>query len=244
MLFSNRFPVALVGALACMSQAALAAVTVTIEDPGVVSANPAIFGSGGSKTETFDGAATGGFTNYSSGLGTYSAGTVSGANVFGGAGATNFITTQDSPGTLLTLTEQATYFGFWWSAGSVGNSVELLSGGFSIFSFSIDDVLDFLDNEVANSDAYFGNPNDAYLGQVDWEPFLFINMFSDSPFDAVRLSGPDFESDNHTVSDDVTQQSGTDIAPVPVPATLPLLVASLGALGWGARRAKSAASAR
>ncbi|WP_413833059.1 VPLPA-CTERM sorting domain-containing protein [Tateyamaria sp.] len=61
-------------------------------------------------------------------------------------------------------------------------------------------------------------------------------MFSDQPFDAVRLSGRNFESDNHTMAANFARETGTSISPVPVPATLPLLMAAFGGFGFLSRR--------
>lgn len=216
-----------------------ATVTVTIEDPGVQEADLAGIGATGSAVETFDTATLGSFSNYSSALGTYSAGEVKNANRFGGADETQFLFSQNSPGSTLTLTTAATYFGFWWSAGSVNNQVDLMAGGASLFSFDTDDVLNFLANNASNASAYNGNPNPGFQGQNGNQPYVFVNMFSDMAFDAVVFSGPNFESDNHTIATSFTDTTGTDINPVPVPASLPLLLASLGVTGWVARRRRS-----
>ena len=95
-----------------------ATVTVTIEDPGVQEADLAGIGATGSTVETFDNATLGNFSNYSSVLGTYSAGRIDNANQYGGADETQYLFSQNAPGSTLTLNTAATYFGFWWSAGS------------------------------------------------------------------------------------------------------------------------------
>ncbi|WP_424975895.1 VPLPA-CTERM sorting domain-containing protein [Dinoroseobacter sp. S124A] len=214
-------------------------VTVTIGDPGAMEVDLDAIGATGAKVETFDTLGTGSFTQYQSDLGTYSAGRVKPVNQYGGADETQYLFSQSSPGTTLTLDDEATYFGLWWSAGSVGNSVELLSDGVSVFVFDTDDVLEFLDTNAANSSAYYGNPNDSYQGKVTHEPFVFLNMFSDTPFDTVVLSGPNFESDNHTLATSFTTQTGTSIAPVPLPASLPLLAMAFGGMASVARRRKN-----
>lgn len=212
-----------------------ASVTVTIGAPGAMEADLAALGATGALVETFDGLGPGTFANYDSVLGTYSAGRVSPATQYGGADATQYLFSLTSPGSVLSLDGPATYFGLWWSAGSVGNQVDLLSGGSEIFSFNTDDVLDFLGSNAPNVEAYFGNPTDQFEGRVRHEPFVFINMFSDMAFDTVVLSGPNFESDNHTVAQHYAQETGTEISAVPLPAALPFLVCALGALALAAQ---------
>ena len=226
--------------IAAPSLANAATVTVTIGDPGAMEADLLALGATASAVETFDTLGPGPFTGYASVLGTYSAGKVNTADLYGGASETQYLFSQATPGTTLTLNSPATYFGLWWSAGSGGNRVDLVSGGASIFSFNTDNVLDYLAANVANSGDYFGNPNPSYLGWVGHEPFVFINMFSDTAFDTVILSGGNFESDNHTVLESYTQQTGTSISPVPVPASLPLLAGGVGLFAILTRRRRKA----
>lgn len=206
-----------------------ATVTVTIEDPGAMQADLDGIGATGAAVETFDAATTGTFSNYSASLGTYSgAGKIHKAGVYGGADATNYLYVQGSPGVTLTLDTAATYLGFWWSAGSGGNQVELLSGGESMFSFNTNDVVDFIKTNADDPTAYYGNPNASYLGAVSHEPFAFINLFSDMTFDSIVFSGGNFESDNHTIAESYTGLRGTNINPSPAPVPLPAGVALLG----------------
>lgn len=230
-------------ALAAPVQASAANVTVTIEDPGIQSADLLAIGATGGKIETFDAESIGSFSSYGSTLGTYSGvGRISNHTVWGGAEETPYLYVQGLPGTTLSLDTSMRYFGFWWSAGSGGNQVNLLSGGNSIFSFNTNDVVDFINTNAADPGAYYGNPNPGYAGQVRHEPFAFINMFSDTLFDAISFSGGNFESDNHTVATSYTGIQGTDISqapsPVPLPATLALLAGGVAAMTFvsGRRR--------
>lgn len=216
-----------------------ATVSVTIGNAGAMEADLDAIEASGVKVETFDSLGAGEFVNFESELGTYSAGRVIPGNRYGGADESPYLFSQSNPGSTLVLNSTASYFGLWWSAGSVGNSVELISNGSSIFVFNTDDVLEFLDSNIANAADFFGNPNDGFKDQVGHEPFVFLNMFSDQPFDTVRLSGRNFESDNHTVAESFANEVGVSIAPVPAPATLPLLAASAGGLVFCARRRKS-----
>ena len=211
----------LLAAAPTLTQAA--SVTVTIEDAGVMEADVSAFGATGSVVETFDDLTRGHFTRYESALGTYSAGRVDATNQYGGADASQYLFSQNRPGTSLSLNTPATYFGLWWSAGSVRNQIDLYSNGMNIFSFNTDDVLTFLTDNADDARAYYGNPNARYAGRVTHEPFVFINLFSDTLFDTVVLSGPNFESDNHTIATHYSRLNGTAIAPIPLPSSLPLL---------------------
>ncbi len=223
--------------LLCVPAAAQSAsVSVTIGKAGVMEADQASIGATGLLTETFDSLPTGQFSNFESELGTYSSGRVKPANRYGGAHDSQYLFSLSNPGSTLSLKTSARYFGLWWSAGSVGNSVELIKNGARIFVFNTDDVLDFLDANTSNTADYYGNPNDRFANQVRHEPFVFLNMFSDQPFDAVRLSGRNFESDNHTVAATFARETGTSISPVPVPKTLPFLIAAFGGFAFLSRR--------
>ncbi|TDL86849.1 Npun_F0296 family exosortase-dependent surface protein [Meridianimarinicoccus aquatilis] len=219
-----------------------ASVTVTIEDAGVLNADLAGIGATGSAVETFDSVALGKLSGYTSVLGTYSAGQVNKANVYGGAEETPYFYVQNTPGSTLTLNTPATYLGFWWSAGSGGNQVELLSGSSSIFSFNTNDVVSFIKTNAEDPESYYGNPNEGYLGKVSHEPFAFINIFSDMSFDSIVFSGGNFESDNHTIAESYTGFKGTNInpspAPVPLPAPFALLAGGVAAIAFVKRRSR------
>ncbi|MEL6167375.1 MAG: PEP-CTERM sorting domain-containing protein [Pseudomonadota bacterium] len=224
-----------------VSQTAVAAtVTVTIEDPGVQQADLAGIGASGGIVETFDAAPRGAFTNLDSALGTYSAGRIDPTNRFGGANESQYLFSQSSPGSTLSLNTAARYLGFWWSAGSVANQVDLINDGSSIFSFDTDDVLDFLAESTTDTQGYYGNPNPAFQGQVNHEPYVFINMFSAEEFDSVVFSGPNFESDNHTVAKSFAKENGTNISPVPAPTSLTLMASVLAIGAFVARRRRKA----
>lgn len=213
--------------------AAQAATVVTLEAPGVQAATPANFGGTSVAVETFDGFTQGDFTtSTNSVLGSYSGGRIDAANAFGGANGSQYLFSFTG-GSTLSLTTPARYFGLWWSAGSVGNQIQLLSGSTVVFSADTDDVLDYV-NSAPGGSAYLGNPNGS--SQNTSQPYVFLNIFADTTFDTVVLSGSNFESDNHTVAETFTNVSGTQINVIPVPATLPLLVAGLAGFGALTRR--------
>lgn len=226
------------GALGAVSfgMAASAATVVTIEAPGAQSANFAAMGAIGGAVETFDDFSLGSFTTATaSAVGSYSGARIDAANRYGGANNSQYMFSFTG-GTTLTLDSPAKYFGVWWSAGSVGNQIELKSGGDVLFSLDTDDVLDFV-NAAPNGSLYFGNPNPGTnQGANSGQPYVFLNFFSDETFDQVVLSGANFESDNHSLATDFTTVTGTDISAVPVPASLPLLAAGIAGFGVVSRR--------
>ncbi|MEO0486396.1 MAG: PEP-CTERM sorting domain-containing protein [Pseudomonadota bacterium] len=235
----KRVALALAFGVLSTSMAQAATVTITIGAPGEQAVS-STFNATGLVVEDFDSAPQGGLSNYAGAIGTYSSGTVSNANRFGGADESAFITTG-SP-TTLSLTNSATYFGFWWSAGNAGNTLSFFSGATEIFAFDTNDVVDFLNNNASNASAYYGNPNPGFAGQNGGEAYAYINFFSDTSFDAIQFTGGGFESDNHTVATSYSNTPGVDISPVPVPASLPLLGgAMIGMVAWSRRRRRAAA---
>ena len=232
-------------AIAAPAAATAASVVVTIEDAGVQSADLAGIGATGAIVETFDGGPTGLFTEYDSELGTYSAVNVGAANQYGGADESQYLFVQGTPGSTLTLDTPATYLGFWWSAGSGSNTVELKSEGSTIFTFDTTDVVDFINTNAQDPSAYYGNPNPGFLGRVSHEPYAFINMFAEMVFDTVVFSGGNFESDNHTVAETFNDYHGYEIsAPtppaVPLPAPFLLLTGGMAALAFVTKRRRPA----
>jgi hypothetical protein len=140
------------------------------------------------------------------------------ADMFGGAGGTG---KYASAGNLvLTLSDQSDYkyLGFWWSAGSAGNEVELLDEDENVLArFTVDEGPN--NNEdllgVTAADAYTHNPNrnvcNRWQGQwwwdwqncwQTWEKYAFVHLRYPPGFRKVRFSasGNGFEFDNVTVS--------------------------------------------
>lgn len=188
-------------------------------------------------TETFDGIVAGKYPSLTTAIGTISSPNVAivPANSYGGAGGTGkyaaFGAQSGSSTALLTLTNAATYFGFWWSAADSQNQIDFLSGGKVVASFDPTTALNALGND------YFRNPNN---GADGGEKFAYLNLFgiNGSSFDQVRFSnlsqGTGFESDNWSVASTAFTRatSGTVIGGIPEPSSL-LMVAS-GVVGVGA----------
>ena len=146
------------------------------------------------------------------------------ADRWGGAGG---VGTYASAGSItLTVSDDSDYryVGFWWSAGSLGNDVELLDESDIVlarFTVNEDDDTpwdgDDTNNEdlqgVTAEDAYTHNPNhnvcDQYEGWPNcwetWEKYAFIHLRYPPGFRKVRFisSGNGFEFDNVTISTEV-----------------------------------------
>lgn len=141
------------------------------------------------------------------------------ANRWGGAGGLG--TYAGAGDILLTVSDQSDYryLGFWWSAGSVGNDVQLLDANNNVLaSFTVDSPGTTEDLEGVTSDAaYLHNPNrnieggNCYewsWGRPCWqtyEKYAFVHLRYPPGFRKVRFvsSGNGFEFDNVTISTEV-----------------------------------------
>lgn len=144
-----------------------------------------------------------------------------------------------SGGAAITFNTPQTYFGLWWSAGSEGNQIQLLSGSDIIASTSANDVANALlytgSVSAQNGDTY---ATSYYIGQpLDWfpngvpinyanqdpdnnyissqtyaqEPFVFIHFIAEPgvTFDRVNLIAPG----NGFEFDNFTTSTATGISP-------------------------------
>src|ERR1039457_2716820 len=163
------------------------------------------------------------------GLGTYTGGTTNpigilSPDVYGGAtdsthtSPTNYFgvgkaSNSTSP-VYLTLTNPASHFGFWWSAGDASNRVDLYQGSVLYATFSTQDLVTFLNNGVGSitalngsnyqTSAYFGNPNIASGSRDATEPFVYVSFaITGASIDKLAFynlsTASTFESDNHSV---------------------------------------------
>ncbi|WP_423936148.1 Ig-like domain-containing protein [Comamonas sp. 23] len=185
--------------------------------------------------ETFNGETLGTKTSGNWAIGTYQVGAggntnVAAANVYGGAGTgtvmgsggSNFLnagTTGTPVGVTVTLTNPARYVGFWWSAGSNGNNVELLDENDNVLTaMTTDDLMAFLnspsnltmkalDQNITYSRAqYNGNP---FIEGNNAEPYVYLNYvlkdttaFGSTTIKKIRFWGAGFELDNIAVREE------------------------------------------
>ncbi len=202
--------------------AANAAVSVSIEAPGVQTTTVALTNS---RVETFDSFSGGYHFGLAAADGTYAGDTFAyGADSYGGAGGAGKYLTVNGAVTLTVAGGPVDYFGLWASALDGGNSVAFYKGGALI------DTVSLVDYPL--SSAYFGNPNN---GADGGEKFAFFNFTVDGGYDQVALiqnGGGGFESDNHTIG---------DIA-VPEPATWALMIGGFGMVGQMLRRRRRLAA--
>src|SRR5690625_5675383 len=93
--------------------------------------------------------------------------------------------------------EDVRYFGFAWSAGNDGNTIQILSDGEVLFTMDTDDVMALLpqDAEVKavndttyNTSEYYGKPPEKTENTN--EPYAFIHFVASEglSFDEVRLT--------------------------------------------------------
>ena len=132
----------------------------------------------------------------------------------------NFITTVNSSSPItITLASPVRYVGFWWSAGSIDNTVEFFNGNTSIQTVTSNDITALLGpsssttsgltitdvaNRTQNSKEYFGHPKNRTLTTT--QPFTYLNLFlSGVTADKIVFTGPGFEFDNFVTS---TQEWG------------------------------------
>ncbi|UBB18760.1 Npun_F0296 family exosortase-dependent surface protein [Comamonas odontotermitis] len=187
--------------------------------------------------ETFNNETPGAKTSGAWAIGTYAVAPggntdVSRANQYGGAGTdtalgrggSHFLNAGNagSPaGVTITLTKPARYVGFWWSAGSNGNNVELLDEHDNVLtSMTTNDLMRFL-NDPANTtmkalngkttytrtqyngNPFFGPPANA------GEPYVYLNYvlndttgFGTTVIRKIRFWGSGFELDNVAVREE------------------------------------------
>ncbi len=132
------------------------------------------------------------------------------ANQFGGAGGTgNGASVTDATYTAPANTCYK-YLGFWWSAGSPNNAIQLLSENDVVLAhFTAAELYKNLTPEGANTpcpdvtNAYCGNPSNPLIDDPS-EPFAYINLRFPAGFKKIRLYVTDnsmgFELDNISLS--------------------------------------------
>jgi hypothetical protein len=174
-------------------------------------------------TENFDGEE---FALGSNSGGTAAIGTISGtyymqpANVYGGSGGTGKYPTPTGAGFTVNLTTEQKYLGFWWSAGSADNHVQLLDANDHILAcFDAVDLVNTL-GTASNYSDYLGNPVNRNWAAA--EPFAFVHLRLPTGFAKVRFYGAGFELDSISVSQTVPSNSSSETFLNPRPASIAL----------------------
>ena len=166
---------------------------------------------------------------------------INNADQYGGAGgAGQYIVAFGATPYTLTLTNDPTknpnginYFGYWLSALDAGNQVQFYNGSTLVGSLTPSDVLSQTGSCPAS--LYCGNPNPAFHGQDNGEPFAFINFYDTTGtfnkvvfFESPAVGG--YESDNHTVG------FYTKIGGVPEPSTWAMMGLGFAGLAFAGYR--------
>ncbi len=224
---------------------ASAAVTITVENPGVTSTSA----NGTFSVETFDASTQGFVTSFTDVIGgvtfNYAGVDVRPADIYGGVGGTQYAATYNglnfppysaSQGTYtlaVTSPSLINYFGAYFTAQDFNNSISFYKGATLLTTFTPAAVLLALPG--------FGNYTDSN-GLTN----VFVNIYftgADS-YDNVVFSaagtGTGFESDNQTVGRFVPPITGNLVSGVvPETSTWVMLIAGFGLVGVTARRRRS-----
>ena len=178
-------------------------------------------GNAGTATEDFNNLSLGGHSGPGTlGVGNYTGGfQVVAADQWGGANSSKYPTNPS--GFDITFTTAAQYVGFWWSAGSGNNAVDLYSGGSQVAHFETSYLTTYLNNGAGtvtaldgtnyNTSSYYGNPN-GYPAGTPYEPYGYINLFARNGagyFNRIVFSGGGFEFDNVTASSSTQDPRGS-----------------------------------
>ncbi|EDM27526.1 hypothetical protein LNTAR_05421 [Lentisphaera araneosa HTCC2155] len=138
------------------------------------------------------------------GVGTFDSLYISNSNVWGGAidestGQASQFSWQGNnwtPVSTLSLNENSSYFGFWWSAGDKNNQLSFYNDDELVARYTTESMFGSLNL----SQDYYGNP---LTGGNGGEPYAFINFFGDAEtswnkIELTQNGGGGFESDNYT----------------------------------------------
>ena len=145
--------------------------------------------------------------------------TTSSSDPFVGGTHSTYAAAHQGPPLTITFPSAKKYVGFWWSAGSTGNSVSFLgASGEIVAELNANYVYDAVSAEAINalsgqiyqSADFLGHPAASPQDRPDntprydsGEPFVYIHAFAPTGFHAIQLSAPGngFEFDNLTTAD-------------------------------------------
>ena len=126
-------------------------------------------------------------------------------------------------GESITFTTRKNYIGFWWSAGSTGNSIKFYRGSDLVATITGDDVYNAIPRNSTTLTAlngttqytksnYYGHPLNTSTMDAG-EPFVYFHCFAVNGFNfdkvILNTTGNGFEYDNLTVSN----LGGADLSP-------------------------------
>lgn len=234
------------GSGSCSVPSSVRAVEVYVDAPYVQGSYiPELF-PGASLTDTYDSVTPSGAACPSSGtVGTYSGGDCfvihrnhnSRSYPYGGAltssstPTTGGLAETQTPsaaiytanGETITFATRKNYIGFWWSAGSTGNSIEFFRGSDLVATITGDDVYNAIPKNSTTLTAlngttqytrsnYYGHPLNPSSMDAQ-EPFVYFHCFAVNGFNfdkvVLNTTGNGFEYDNLTVSN----LGGADLSP-------------------------------
>ena len=264
--FSKLFVVASVFSFLPL-QSVAASLNVYLSAPGSQSTYIGL-----ANTETFNSLTPGVQTTpFASAIGTYEFSNTAkfaavAADQYGGADGSQYVAlgaqSRSSAPVTLQLSNNATYFGFWWSAGDVNNGISFYYNDTLLSRLSTADIVSLLssngghvtaiDQTVYAENSYYGNPNN---GSNSREPYAYVSVFANQTgfnrivFDNSGRAGSGFETDNHSVYLGAVQPNGASVfvesAPAvaipgifaaPEPVSLGLSVLGLTGIALAGRR--------
>ena len=154
---------------------------ILVSDSIASSAEPVgVFNStlSGTSVENFSGMSAGVYNNVNwSGVGTVDQVSLLNNNQYGGVPGSSIYAVQSASSglggvqnTTISLNNQSSYFGIYWSAGDAANTLSFYNGSTLVGQFSTQTLMNKLPA------GYNGNPNPANLHQDSGEPFGFVNF--------------------------------------------------------------------
>lgn len=251
---TNRFTLALSLLAACVAGKASAQsmLATYAEAPGALTTSVDT-----AEVFTFDDLPTGSSSNVqwtdaaSDVLGVFDHLYISSGNSVGGADGTLYSLEGERKltTTTLTLTNDCSYFGMWWSAGDNSNVLSFYENTTLIARFTCATLLNKLPS------TYDGMPSGPYAGQDPSQPYAYINFYGldGLTFNKIAATGNSngagFESDNWALNIAPTTPTGVPIETITgsseaptdslVPEPSSLLLGAVAGIGLALRRRRA-----